>query len=183
MPGPKPLFDPFFLVRRFRLSTVDCQPTSSSFLRYFIASLLHRLRTPLLLRREITTPLSPPSISSLTISLMYNLPQRLTAEFIGTFALVFFGAGAICADQFLHGAAGPNLLLIAVVQGLTFAVMYSALAHVSGAHFNPAITIGFWVTKRSSTVEVALYWIAQPAAATLAPPPLKTDPPPTARGS
>jgi MIP family channel proteins len=92
---------------------------------------------------------------------MYNLPQRLTAEFIGTFALVFFGAGAICADQFLHGAGGPNLLLIAAAQGLTFAVMYSALAHISGGHFNPAITIGFWVTKRSSTVEVALYWAAQ----------------------
>jgi aquaporin Z len=39
--------------------------------------------------------------------------------------------------------------------------MYSALAHISGGHFNPAITIGFWVTKRSTTVEVALYWIAQ----------------------
>ena len=39
--------------------------------------------------------------------------------------------------------------------------MYSALAHISGGHFNPAITIGFWVTKRSTTVEVALYWFAQ----------------------
>jgi MIP family channel proteins len=99
---------------------------------------------------------------------MYNLPQRLTAEFIGTFALVFFGAGAICADTFFHGSGSSNLLLIAAVQGLTFAVMYSALAHISGGHFNPAITIGFWVTKRSSTVEVALYWIAQLAGAILA---------------
>jgi MIP family channel proteins len=99
---------------------------------------------------------------------MYNLPQRLTAEFLGTFALVFFGAGAICADQFLHGAAGPNLLLIAAVQGLVIAVMYSALSHISGGHFNPAITIGFWVTKRSSTVEVALYWVAQVFGAILA---------------
>ena len=92
---------------------------------------------------------------------MYNLPQRLTAEFLGTFALVLFGAGAICADQFLHGANGPNLLLIAAAQGLIIAVMYAALAHISGGHFNPAITIGFWVTKRSTTVEVALYWLAQ----------------------
>ena len=99
---------------------------------------------------------------------MYNLPQRLTAEFIGTFALVFFGAGAVCADQFLHAAAGPNLLLIAAAQGLIIAVMYSALAHISGGHFNPAITIGFWVTKRSSTVEVALYWLAQILGAVIA---------------
>ena len=92
---------------------------------------------------------------------MYNLPQRLTAEFIGTFALVFFGVGAICADPVLHGSAGTNLLFIAVAQGLAFAVMYSALAHISGGHFNPAISIAFWVTKRSNTAEVALYWIAQ----------------------
>src|SRR6201999_3382890 len=76
--------------------------------------------------------------------------------------------GAICADQFLHASAGPNLLLIAAAQGLIIAVMYSALAHVSGGHFNPAITIGFWVTKRSSTVEVALYWVAQLVGAILA---------------
>jgi glycerol uptake facilitator-like aquaporin len=92
---------------------------------------------------------------------MYNLPQRLSAEFLGTFALVFFGAGAICADNFLHGAGGTNLFLIAAAQGLIIAVMYSALAHISGGHFNPAITIGFWVTKRSSTVEVALYSLAR----------------------
>ena len=99
---------------------------------------------------------------------MYNLPQRLTAEFLGTFALVFFGVGAICADQFLHGAGGPNLFLIAAAQGLAFAVLYSALAHISGGHFNPAITIGFWVTKRSNTAEVALYWVAQILGAVLA---------------
>src|ERR1700755_2521899 len=100
---------------------------------------------------------------------MYNPPHRLTAEFLGTFALVFFGSGAICADQFLHGASGPNLLLIAAAQGLVIAVMYSALAHISGGHFNPAITIGFWVTKRSSTVEVALYWLSQILRALVAP--------------
>ena len=105
---------------------------------------------------------------------MYNLPQRLAAEFIGTFALVFFGAGAICADQFLHGAGGPNLFLIAAAQGLTFAVMYSALSHISGGHFNPAITIGFWVTKRSTTGEVALYWLAQVLGAIVAAFVLKT---------
>jgi aquaporin TIP len=99
---------------------------------------------------------------------MYNLPQRLTAEFIGTFAIVFFGVGAICADQIFHTPGGTNLFLIAAAQGLTFAVMYSALAHISGGHFNPAITVGFWVTKRSSTVEVALYWLAQIAGAILA---------------
>jgi len=99
---------------------------------------------------------------------MYNLPQRLTAEFLGSFALVFFGLGAICADQFLHGAGGLGLLGVALAQGLTFAVMFSALSHVSGGYFNPAITIGFWVTKRFSTTDVALYWLAQLVGAILA---------------
>jgi MIP family channel proteins len=99
---------------------------------------------------------------------MYNVPQKLTAEFIGTFALVFFGAGSICADQFLHGAGSLGLLGIAVAHGLAIAIMVSAVGHVSGGHFNPAITIGFWVTKRVSTLDVVLYWTAQLAGAIVA---------------
>jgi MIP family channel proteins len=96
---------------------------------------------------------------------MYTILQKLTAEFIGTFALIFFGAGAICADQFLHGAGSLGLFGIAAAHGLSIAIMVSALGHVSGGHFNPAITIGFWVTKRVSTLDVVLYWIAQLAGA------------------
>jgi MIP family channel proteins len=99
---------------------------------------------------------------------MYTVPQKLTAEFIGTFALVFFGAGSICADQFLHGAGSLGLLGIAIAHGLAIAIMVSALGHVSGGHFNPAITIGFWVTKRVSTLDVILYWTAQLAGAVVA---------------
>jgi len=99
---------------------------------------------------------------------MYNIPQKLTAEFLGTFALVFFGEGAICADQFLHGAGGLGLFGIAAAHGLAIAIMVSALGHISGGHFNPAVTIGFWVTKRFSTLDVALYWAAQLAGATAA---------------
>jgi MIP family channel proteins len=99
---------------------------------------------------------------------MYNTPQKLTAEFIGTFALIFFGAGAICGDQFLHGAGGVGLFGIAIAHGLAIAIMVSALGHISGGHFNPAVTIGFWVTKRLNTLDVVLYWIAQLAGAVAA---------------
>jgi MIP family channel proteins len=99
---------------------------------------------------------------------LYRTPQKLAAEFLGTFALIFFGAGAICADQFLHGAGGIGLLGIALAQGLTFGTMLTALGHVSGGHFNPAITIGMWVTRRINTLEAFLYWVAQLAGAVAA---------------
>lgn len=99
---------------------------------------------------------------------MYNIPQKLTAEFLGTFALVFFGEGAICADQFLHGAGNVGLLGTAAAHGIAIAVMFCAFHHISGAHFNPAVTIGFWVTKRVNTLDVTLYWAAQLAGATAA---------------
>ena len=92
---------------------------------------------------------------------MYTNTQKLAAEFLGTFALVFFGAGAICADQFLHGAGGVGLIGVALAHGLALAIMISALGHISGGHFNPAVTIGYWVTRRLNTVDVILYWIAQ----------------------
>jgi MIP family channel proteins len=96
---------------------------------------------------------------------MFNIPQRLTAEFLGTFALVFFGEGAACSDQFLHGGGGPGLFGVAVAHGLAIAILFSAFASVSGGHFNPAVTIGFWVTKRVNTIDVFLYCAAQLAGA------------------
>src|ERR1700747_2133617 len=93
---------------------------------------------------------------------MYTSFQKFVAEFIGTFALIFFGAGSICADRSLQGSGGGiGLLGIALAHGLAMAIMVSALGHISGGHFNPAISIGFWVTKRISTLEVFLYWAAQ----------------------
>src|SRR5712664_4952157 len=92
---------------------------------------------------------------------MYSTSQKLIAEFLGTFALMFFGAGSICTDQYLHGAGGLGLLGIALAHGLAIGIMVSALGHVSGGHFNPAVSIGLWVTKRIGTMEVFLYWAAQ----------------------
>jgi MIP family channel proteins len=92
---------------------------------------------------------------------MYTTFQKFLAEFLGTFALVFFSAGAICADRYLQSSGGIGLLGVALASGLAMAIMVSALGHISGGHFNPAISIGFWVTKRIGTMEVFLYWVAQ----------------------
>jgi MIP family channel proteins len=99
---------------------------------------------------------------------MYTNSQKLLAEFLGTFAIVFFGEGALCADQFTHGTGNIGLTGVALVHGLALAVMMAALAHISGGHFNPAVTIGFWVTKRMATLDVILYWFAQIAGAVAA---------------
>jgi len=96
---------------------------------------------------------------------MYNKPQKLVAEFAGTFALVFFGVGAISANQFLrtssNGQPGFGLLGIALAQGLAIGIMVTSLGHISGGHFNPAVTVGFWVTRKFSTFDTLVYWIAQ----------------------
>jgi MIP family channel proteins len=93
---------------------------------------------------------------------MYTPFQKFVAEFIGTFALIFFGAGSICADRYLQASGGSvGILGVALAHGLAIAIMVSALGHISGGHFNPAVSIGFWVTKRISTMEVFLYWAAQ----------------------
>jgi aquaporin TIP len=93
---------------------------------------------------------------------LYNTTQKLVAEFLGTFALVFFGAGAICAAHFaqVQGSAG-EMLYTALASGLAIAILSMALSQISGAHFNPAVTIGYWVTKRLNTLEVLGYWSAQ----------------------
>lgn len=95
---------------------------------------------------------------------MYNLGQKLISEFIGTFTLLFFGCGSICAAQ-QAGAAGPGLVGIALAHGLGIGLMVAAVGHISGGHFNPAVTSAFWVTRRMGTWEAALYWVAQLAGA------------------
>jgi len=101
---------------------------------------------------------------------MYGKSQKLVAEFIGTFAVVFLAAGSICAARFLNTSnqVSLGLLGIAAEYGLAVGTMVTAVGHVSGGHFNPAITIGFWVTRRFSTLDTILYWIAQLAGGTAA---------------
>jgi len=72
--------------------------------------------------------------------------NRYIAEAIGTFALVFCGTGAIIIDGISGGELGN--IGIAITFGLIVMAMIAAVGEVSGAHFNPAVTIGFWVAKR-----------------------------------
>src|SRR6266516_2570727 len=88
-----------------------------------------------------------------------ELIQKVVAEAVGTFALIFIGAGA--------GAVGADLTGVAFAHGLVIGVMVCAVGHVSGGHFNPAVTFGFWLTKRLSTRDAAAYWVGQFAAGIL----------------
>jgi MIP family channel proteins len=88
-----------------------------------------------------------------------TLLHKCLAEFIGTFAIVFFGAGSVCASA-LPGV-NLGLLGIGLVFGLTVSMMVSTLGHVSGAHFNPAVTFMAWVTKRVDASLAGAYIVAQ----------------------
>jgi aquaporin Z len=93
---------------------------------------------------------------------MITIWEQAIAEFVGTFALVFIGTGAVMLD----GSAG--LLGIALAFGLVLAIMVSALGHISGAHFNPAVTIGAWVGGKIETMRAGLYILVQLVAAAAA---------------
>jgi aquaporin Z len=87
------------------------------------------------------------------------------AEAIGAGALTFFGAGAVVATQL----SGDNsLLIIALANGLAIALAVSWLGHISGGHFNPAITLGFLATRRIEFPMAVVYWTGQFAGAVLA---------------
>jgi aquaporin NIP len=93
------------------------------------------------------------------------LPRALVAELIGTFALVFAGCGAIMVDA-KTGQVGH--VGVAFSFGLAIMVMIYALGHISGAHFNPAVTFGFALTRHFPWPRVVLYWAAQLAGAVIA---------------
>jgi aquaporin NIP len=86
----------------------------------------------------------------------------LLAEAIGTFALVFAGCGAIMVDA-KTGALGH--VGVAISFGLVIMVMIYAVGHISGAHFNPAVSFAFAVSRHFPWPRVALYWAAQLAGA------------------
>jgi aquaporin TIP len=92
---------------------------------------------------------------------MFN-PKVFVAEFIGTFALVFVGAAA--------GVYGSSvgLLGVALAYGLTLAAFTYAFGYISGAHINPAVTLGLTLNGNVKWGEAVLYWVAQLSGASLA---------------
>jgi aquaporin NIP len=85
--------------------------------------------------------------------------KKYTAEFIGTFALVFAGCGAIIINDTSGGAVSS--LGIGLVFGLIIMTMIYTLGDISGAHFNPAVSFGFWLAQRLPARELILFIFSQ----------------------
>jgi MIP family channel proteins len=94
-----------------------------------------------------------------------TLARALVAEAIGTFALVFAGCGAIMVDA-KTGDIGH--VGVAISFGLAIMVMIYAVGHVSGAHFNPAVTFSFALARHFPRRLIVPYWAAQLAGAVIA---------------
>lgn len=120
--------------------------------------------------------LSPEAVTDISIerdeeevAAGYSLDQRLLSEFIGTFALIFVGAGSIVAATAAGGGAGgAGLVTIAIAHGLAIATMVTAVGHISGAHFNPAVTFGALLCRKISLRDGAAYMAGQLAGAAAA---------------
>lgn len=91
----------------------------------------------------------------------YDALRRGVAEFVGAFTLIFVGVSAVL----LSGQAG--LVGVALAHGLAIAVMVSAVGHISGGHFNPAVTIAFLATRRIAPTLAGVYILAQLAGGAL----------------
>lgn len=92
--------------------------------------------------------------------------RPLLAEFFGTFILIFVGAGAICTDGFTVGGVG--LVGIALAHGLAIFVGVSMFSYISGAHFNPAVTVGVLLARKIDAAKAVGYIIFQLLGASVA---------------
>jgi MIP family channel proteins len=89
---------------------------------------------------------------------MRDAARHFLAEFLGVFALVFVGSGAIMAAQ--HTKSASPLLLVATAHGLILSIMVTATMRISG-HLNPAVTLGFLATRRIEPLMAGIYICAQ----------------------
>ncbi len=94
-----------------------------------------------------------------------SVGNALAAEAIGTFALVFAGCGAVMVDAKTSALGHTG---VAATFGLVIMVMIYAVGHVSGAHFNPAVSFAFALTRHFPWTRTAAYWGAQAAGALVA---------------
>lgn len=85
------------------------------------------------------------------------MSMKIFAEIIGTFTMIFVGVGSIVLSE-RHVL--PSFI-IPIAWGLTICLMIFAVGHISGAHFNPAVTLAFAACKRISFSEVPIYWGSQ----------------------
>jgi len=96
-----------------------------------------------------------------------DMPRRLMAELIGTFWLVLGGCGSVVLAARIP-EVGVGYAGVALAFGLTVVTGAYAFGHISGAHFNPAVTLGVWACGRFPGADVVPYWIAQVAGALVA---------------
>jgi len=87
----------------------------------------------------------------------------LIAEAIGTFLFFFIGCGSVVLGDYLatNGGSGPGILGVALAHGLALATLASALGAVSGAHFNPAVTLAAWILGKIAPARAVGYVVAQ----------------------
>src|SRR3982074_765548 len=91
--------------------------------------------------------------------------RRGVSEFIGTFTLIFIGAGSIVTANAIHD---PSLIGVAIAHGVAIAVMVSAVGHISAAPFNPPVTAAFLIPRRIKLGLALVSWLAQAGGAALA---------------
>lgn len=117
------------------------------------------------MEQGVTTSTYPRPISSITdvksfcaSAAVVTLAQKMIAEVIGTFFVIFTGCGSVVVNKIYEQVTFPG---VCVTWGLIVMVMVYSVGHISGAHFNPAVTITFAVFRRFPYREVPAYIVAQ----------------------
>jgi aquaporin Z len=92
------------------------------------------------------------------------MARKYAAEFVGTMFLVFFGAGVaalVLGYRIFGSSLIAGVVAVALAFGLTLAALVYVIGPISGAHVNPAVTLGAYIARRMTLIEAAGYWVAQ----------------------